>query len=126
MKMDWMKLRRLACGLGLGCSMSAGAAGPALTALVGKADNAEIAFTAPAGMSRLQGTQVTVQGMFAQSFSSFDVDENKTTIDGGDPDNGSDPVVIPFVYYVRQLNDRWHGGLSLTIPSGFGSNYGNT
>jgi long-chain fatty acid transport protein len=126
MKTDRVKLRRLACGLGLGCSMSAGAAGPALTALVGKADNAEIAFTAPAGMSRLQGTQVTVQGMFAQSFSSFDVDENKTTIDGGDPDNGSDPVVIPFVYYVRQLNDRWHGGLSLTIPSGFGSNYGNT
>jgi len=111
---------------GLGLAVAASAAGPALTGLVGKADNAEIAFTAPAGMARLEGTHKTLQGMLAQSFSSFEVDERKTTIDGGDPDDGADPVLIPFGYYVRQLNEKWHAGLSLTIPTGFGSDYGNT
>ena len=62
--MDRMKLRRLACGLGLGCSMSAGAAGPALTALVGKADNAEIAFTSPAGMSRSSAAKAVFSQLF--------------------------------------------------------------
>jgi len=126
MRADQRKVFLLTWWVGLGLSMPAGAAGPALTGLVGKADNAETSFTNPASMSRLEGTHVTLQNMFVQSFSSFEVDESKTTIDGGDPDNGSDPVIIPFAYYVRQLNDRWHAGASLTIPSGFGSNYGNT
>jgi long-chain fatty acid transport protein len=126
MSAEQIKTRALSCWLGLSVSLSAGAAGPALTGLVGKADNAEVSFTAPAAMSRLEGTHTTLQGMVALPFSSFDVDEDITTIDGGDPDNGTDPVVVPFGYYVRQLNDRWHAGISLTIPSGFGSNYGNT
>lgn len=100
------------------------AGSPALTGLVAEADSAESAFAAPAGMSRLKGTNITIQGMVARSFSSFDVDESKTAVGGGDPDNGQDPMVIPSIYYVRQLDDRWHAGASLTIPSGFGSDYG--
>ena len=102
------------------------ASGPAFTGLVAQADDASNVFTAPAGMTRLEGNQLTVTGIFAQGFSSFDVDENKTTVDGGDPDNGSDPVIIPSVYYVRELNEKWRFGASLTVPTGFGSNYGNT
>jgi len=102
------------------------AGGPALTGLVAQADDAESAFTAPAGMARLEGTRFTAQAMLVNSFADFEVDENKTTIDGGDPDKGDDPLIIPSLYYVRQLNDRWHAGLSLTVPSGFGSDYGGT
>lgn len=97
-----------------------------MTGIVAQADNAESAFSAPAGMSRLEGTRVTVQTMWATSLADFEVDENQTTIAGGDPDKGSDPIVIPSIYYVRQFDDRWHGGISLTVPSGFGSDYGNT
>lgn len=102
------------------------AGGPAFSGIVAQADSAESAFASPAGMSRLEDTNITVQGMLAAGPSKFEVDDNLTTIDGGDPDKGSDPVAIPSFYYVRQLNDKWHAGASLTIPSGFGSNYGNT
>jgi long-chain fatty acid transport protein len=101
------------------------AGSPAMTGLVAEADTAESAFAAPAGMSRLEGTNITVQSMVVLSQASFEVDESKTTIEGGDPDNGTDPIIIPSIYYVRQLNDRWHAGISLTVPSGFGSDYGN-
>ena len=98
------------------------ASGPAFTGLVAQADDASNVFTAPAGMTRLEGDQVTVSGILAQGFSSFEVDENKTTVDGGDPDDDSDPVIIPSVYYVRELSNKWRFGASLTVPTGFGSN----
>jgi long-chain fatty acid transport protein len=66
-----------------------------------------------------------MQGMVVRSLSSFDVDESKTAVEGGDPDNGEDPIIIPSLYYVRQLDDRWHAGISLTVPTGFGADYGS-
>jgi long-chain fatty acid transport protein len=119
-------LLALVGGLTMTASPCLFAGSPALTGLVAQADNAESAFTAPAGMSRLKGTRLTVQTMYVQSFADFEVDENQTTIPGGNPEKGSDPTIIPSIYYVRELNDKWHAGLSLTVPSGFGSNYGNT
>lgn len=113
-----------ASGVSLSPALHAGS--PALTGIVAQADDAESVFAAPAGMSRLEGNHTTVQTMFVRSLSSFDVDEGKTAVDGGDPDNGSDPIFIPSIYHVRQLDDRWHAGISLTVPSGFGSDYGNT
>jgi long-chain fatty acid transport protein len=115
----------LAASLALTAAPTALAGSPALTGLVAEADTAESAFTAPAGMTRLDGTHITVQTMVASSQANFDVDESTTEVGGGDPDLGDDPVIIPSLYYVRQLNDRWHAGLSLTIPSGFGSDYGS-
>ncbi len=100
--------------------------GPAFSGLVAEADTAESVFAAPAGMSRLDGTHITLQGIVAFSQSRFDVDESRTTVDGGDPDNDNSPVVIPSFYYVRQLNERWHVGASLSVPTGFGSSYGST
>jgi long-chain fatty acid transport protein len=111
---------------GLVATPLAMAGSPALTGLVAEANNAESAFTAPAGMSRLEGTHITAQGMIARGLGDFEVDEDKTLVDGGDPDRGEDPMIIPSLYYVQQLNDRWHAGVSLTVPSGFGSNYGGS
>jgi len=90
----------------LALSSVAQAGGPALSGLVAEASDAESVFTAPAAMSRLDGTHMTAQALAVASFSSFALDENKTTIEGGDPDNGFDPIIIPSFYYVRQLNDR--------------------
>ena len=117
--------RLSACLLLLTGSTSAWASGPGFSGLIAEADTAESAFACPAGMSRLEGTRITLQGMVATSQSSFDVDEAKTNIDGGNPDKGTQPVVIPAAYYVRQLNDRWHAGVSLSVPTGFGSEYGS-
>ena len=123
------KSRKLPLTLGamaLGVAPLLQAGSPALTGLVAQADNAESAFAAPAGMSRLDGTHITVQTMYITSLADFEVDQDETTISGGDPDKGTDPMIIPSIYYVRQFSDRWHGGLSLTVPSGFGSDYGGT
>ena len=115
----------MAGGLALSTTPSY-AGGPALTGLAAQADDAESAFSVPAGMSRLDGDHLTVQTMWITSLADFEVDQDKTEIPGGDPNKGDDPMIIPSIYYVRQFNDRWHGGLSLTVPSGFGSDYGGT
>ncbi|MCB1694857.1 MAG: outer membrane protein transport protein [Pseudomonadales bacterium] len=118
--------RLSACVVLLAGSAGAWANGPGFSGLIAEADTAESAFACPAGMSRLEGTRTTLQGMGVTSQSSFNVDESRTNIDGGNPDKGAQPVVIPAAYYVRQLDDRWHAGLSLSVPTGFGSNYGST
>ena len=120
------RFARVALLVGAFISPSLQAGSPALSGLVAEADDAESVFAAPAGMARLEGTNMTVQTMVVRSLASFDVDESKTNVAGGDPDNGQDPIVIPSIYYVRQLDDRWHAGVSLTVPSGFGSDYGGT
>ena len=112
-------------GLALTATMPLMAGGPALSGIVAKADNAEAAFTSPAGMSRLKGTNFSFDTMVALSQSRFKVDDSKTEVDGGDADLNNNPTVIPSMYYVRQLNDRWHAGVSLTIPGGLGTDYGN-
>jgi long-chain fatty acid transport protein len=126
LNMNKQTLRIAGAGIALAVSPLLQAGGPALTGLVAVADDAESVFAAPAGMARLEGTHMTVQSMFVSSFADFDVDESVTTIDGGNPNNGKDPIIIPSIYYVRQINDKWNAGLSLTIPSGFGSDYGST
>ena len=126
LKMNKQFLRIAGTGIALTLSPLLQASGPALTGIAAVADDAESVFAAPAGMARLKGTHMTVQTMFVSAFADFDVDESVTTIDGGNPNNGKDPIIIPSIYYVRQINDKWNAGLSLTIPSGFGSDYGST
>ncbi len=110
--------------LGLAITQLTHAGGPAVSGRVASADSAETAFTNPAGMARLGESAATVEVMLAQSFGKFEVDENRTTVRGGDPDDDNSPLVIPFGYYVIQLDDRWHAGISLTVPNGFGADYG--
>lgn len=100
------------------------AGGPAFTGRAAQADSAETAASNPAGMSRLNDRAATVELMLAHSFSKFNVDDSRTTTSGGDPDDDNSPVVVPFGYYVKQIDDRWHVGISLTVPTGFGADYG--
>jgi long-chain fatty acid transport protein len=100
------------------------AGSPAFSGRVAAADSAETAASNPAGMSRLGESAATVQLMMAQSFGKFEVDDNGTNTSGGDPDDKS-PLAIPFGYYVKQLDEHWHAGISLTVPNGFGADYGN-
>jgi len=99
------------------------ASGPGFSGLFAKADAADTVDSNAAGMTRLAGTQMTLQGAYIQSFSKFDVDEDVTTVDGGDPQD-SDPAVVPAFYVTHQYNEDWFVGCSLNIPLGFGSNRG--
>ena len=109
--------------LGLCCATTGQAHGPAATGIFAKADSAETVYSNPAGMSRLPGTQMTANGVLVSSFSKFKVDENRTTVDGGNP-RDSQPAIVPSFYYSRQYKENWHFGYSLNVPSGFGATNG--
>ena len=99
------------------------AAGPAFTGLFAKAYDATTVFTNPAGMSQLEGTQMSGNGILLVDLSKFEVNENQTTMDGGDP-RGSDPTLIPSFFYSYQYKENWHFGYSLNVPTGFGATNG--
>lgn len=115
--------RIAATGLSLLTAVASQAHGPAATGIYAKADTAETVFSNAAGMTRLGGTQMSFNGVLALNFSRFEVDADKTTVDGGNP---RDPqaAVIPSFYYSRQVNDKWHFGYSLNVPTGFGATDG--
>ena len=96
----------------------------ALTGITAVADDAEGALTNPAGMTRLHEQSFSVGGLLAYGLGDFAIDEERTTMDGGNPKKGTSAVIIPSLYYVHPLGERLRAGISLTVPSGFGAEYG--
>jgi len=96
--------------------------GPAITGLVATADDAATAATNPAGLTRLHRPEWVggVRVFYADS-------ESDTTLDGGPSltDDSSTTLVIPAVYYARPQNEDVTLGVSLTVPSGLGSDPSN-
>jgi long-subunit fatty acid transport protein len=76
-------------------SLSVRASSPAHSGIYAVADSAEVAATNPAGMTRLEGTHKTTSAIIALGFGEFKVDKDKTSVDGGDPDNDLFPVAVP-------------------------------
>lgn len=102
---------------------AAHAAGPGFSGLFAAANNAETVDANPAGMVRLAGTQMTGQGALVIDFSKFKVDEDVTTVEGGNPEDPA-PALAPSFYYSHQYNENWWYGFSANIPLGFGANDG--
>jgi long-chain fatty acid transport protein len=100
------------------------AGSPAFSGLFAKADDAETAALNPAGMTRLERTTGAIQGILGDSVTDFEIDRGETSVSGGNPDSDDVPVAIPSVYYVRPFLEDWRFGFSLTVPAGFGSDYG--
>ena len=98
--------------------------GPALSGLTARASNATTVFTSPAGITRLDQPELIVQATLAVTASKFEVDESN--ISGGSADNDTTLMAIPAFYYAHPINDRWHVGTSLSVPSGFGDEYGKS
>ena len=116
----------LAAGLGSLLLVSSASAqlGPALAGRMAQADNAAVVNNNPAGITRVPGTQMVVDLGFAQSFSEFRVKQG-TTNTGGNPDDDSDPVLIPTLSLSHQLTDRWSLGFGMFVPAGIGTDYGS-
>lgn len=105
-------------------SAPAMAGSAAFSGITASANSAETANNNPAGMARLQTPASTASLALANGFGEFNVDQARSS-PGGDPDNEFSPVLIPQGYHVRPLNEHLTAGISLTIPSGFGSDYGS-
>jgi long-chain fatty acid transport protein len=112
--------RLILISLGLLSATTGNAHGPAATGIFAKADTAETVYSNPAGMSQLAGDQMTVNGVLVLNYAKFEVDEQQTTFDGGDP-RDPDASLVPSFYYSTQYNEDWHFGYSLNVPTGFGN-----
>lgn len=96
-----------------------------------EANDASVQFYNPAGLSRLNGTQIQVGGTVVAPHSSY-TDEGSTRFTGTSTggQNPSDRIVpkavlAPSVYFSTQLNDRWTFGTGLYVPYGTKMDYGN-
>ena len=96
--------------------------GPAFSGVTARASNASTVFWSPAGINRLDQPELVVGATLAVTESKFEVDESNRS--GGDADNDTSLLAIPSFYYSRPVNDRWRVGAALTVPSGFGNQYG--
>jgi hypothetical protein len=71
------------------------AGSPAFSGSFATADNTETAVANPAGMVRLEETTRALELIVGHGFGDFDVDQGKTTVDGGNPDSDNIPVGVP-------------------------------
>jgi len=98
--------------------------GPALSGITARADNASTVFWSPAGITRLDQPELMTQATLVAMESKFNVKESNR--DGGNADYDSSLLLVPAFYYAHPLNERWSTGVSLTVPSGFGNQYGKS
>lgn len=97
--------------------MGTGFAGRSSSAL-----DASTVFGNPAGMSRLERAEVS--GGAAAIWPETDIDASEANMGGGTNKGDIAPdAIVPFAYYVRPLNEKWHFGLGLYVPFGVISDY---
>ena len=96
-----------------------------------EANDASTIFYNPAGMSRLEGTQISAGATVVVPHSSY-TDTGSTRFTGsrtgGTQASGyaPDAVAAPSLYATKKLNDQWAAGLGLFVPYGAKLNYGDT
>jgi long-chain fatty acid transport protein len=96
---------------------------PGFSGLTALADSPDAAFWNPASITRVPES-LELQLATAYSNSDFEIEE--ATFAGGDPHKQDTINFIPGLYYVKPLNDEWVYGLSVSVPSGFGWDYGSS
>lgn len=93
------------------------------TAFAGTASNIQDASTVffnPAGMSQLEGTQITAAGNVILTDANF-IDRDSNT--GGTSGKTEEVGLVPNIYYVQPLSERWTMGLGINAPFGLKSEY---
>ena len=90
------------------------------------AQDASTVFGNPAGMSRLKRAEIS--GGAAAIWPETDIEVSGTSAGSNNPNNTNKgdiapDAVVPFAYYVRPLDDKWHFGLGLYVPFGVISDY---
>lgn len=93
------------------------------TAFAGTASNVEDASTVffnPAGMSQLEGSQFTAAGNAIVTEANFNDQDSNT---GGSNGRTEEVGLVPNIYYVQPLTERWTMGLGINAPFGLKSEY---
>jgi len=96
-----------------------------------EANDASTIFYNPAGLSRLDGTQIQLGATVVLPHSTY-TDTGSTRFTGtptggtAAKDYAPDSVTAPSLYLSKKLNDQWAVGLGLYVPYGTKINYGPT
>lgn len=101
---------------------SASGMGTSFAGRSSSAIDASTVFGNPAGMSRLQRAEIS--GGAAAIWPETDIDASESNPGSGTNKGDIAPdAVVPFAYYVRPVNEKWHVGLGLYVPFGVISDY---
>jgi len=98
--------------------------GPAMSGITARANDASTVFWSPAGITRIDQPELVVQATLVAMDSKFNVDESNRS--GGNADSDFSLLPVPGLFYAQPLDERWTAGVSVTVPSGFGNDYGKT
>ena len=94
-----------------------------------EASDASTIFYNPAGMSRLEGTQLLGGGTLVLPHSTFQDTGSRTftnRVPGGTTkDYAPDAVFAPALYASKKINEQWTIGAGLFVPYGAKLDYGN-
>ncbi len=104
--------------------------GTAFSGTASAAEDATTVFFNPAGMARFDDTRLTLGANLIVVDSAFD-NAGSTAGDGtalerplaGTEDETDEVGLVPNLYYVRPLNDRWTFGFGVNAPFGLASEY---
>jgi long-chain fatty acid transport protein len=98
--------------------------GPAMSGLFATADDAETAATNPAGLTRLRDPEWV--GGLSTFYTASDFTTTAQSVGGSFTNSSSSSLAIPSIYYARPINSDITFGISLTVPSGIGSDPGDS
>lgn len=108
--------------------------GQAFAGASSKADDVSTLFFNPAGLTRLSGTQVNVQGSLIAPSAQFQIGSVTANGVGGPSPTAADnsggdagvAALVPAFYAATQLKDpNWHIGLAVNTPFGLSTEYAN-
>lgn len=111
---------------------SASGMGSAFAGASAVAEDASTTYFNPAGLSKLEGSQIIVAGHYVAPSSSFNNNGSSLSIAlgggtlSGNGEDGGNGAFIPNFYYSNKLNDKWAFGLGITAPFGQSTEYSDT
>jgi long-chain fatty acid transport protein len=115
----------MAGGYGLN-EQGASASGVANADAVANPENASTIYFNPAGMTELEGTQVSFGAAVLDITGDFEgsaVRDNGTPVSGNDGGDFVPTAVVPNLYMTHQLNDTVSVGLGINAPYGLSADY---
>lgn len=110
----------LANGLSLN-EQSASGAGTAFAGRASSALDASTAFGNPAGLSKLEGKQVS--GGFAVVKANVDINHVDSSAPGTNKGDMVPLANVPFAFFSMPINEKWNFGLGMYVPFGLISDY---
>lgn len=109
---------------------SARGLGNAFAGAAAVADDPSTIFFNPAGMTRLEGTQVsgTISFIFPSGewSDSGSRDAFGSPLTGGDGSDGGVTAIVPVFYAHYTIDERWSAGIGVNVPFGLATNWTDT